>query len=90
MMSIFPDYPRYSKSIEYASLTLLLQDFRRQLEHESGGPINELNANAVEFISDLCRFLGLSDQNRRKVLGVNGARHADMIERLSIAATNRH
>jgi hypothetical protein len=83
-MSIFPDYPRYIKSVEYASMTSLLQDFRRQLEHASGGPINDLNANAAEIISDLCRFLGLSEQNRRKVLGTNGAQHTDLLERMSV------
>ena len=54
MMSIYPDFQRYIKSVEYASLTLLLHDFRRQLEHESGGPINDLDVNAAEIISDLC------------------------------------
>ena len=78
-MSIYPDYPRYIKSVEYASLTLLLQDFRRRLEHDSGGPISELNVNAAEVISDLCNFVGLSDQDRRKVLGANGAQHLDKI-----------
>jgi hypothetical protein len=89
-MSIFPDYPRYIKSVEYASLTLLLHDFRRKLEHESGGPIDELNVNAAEVISDLCNFVGLSDQNRRRVLGANGAQHVDMIEHSSINSTIKH
>ena len=88
-MSIYPDYPRYIKSVEYASLTLLLQDFRRRLEHDSGGPISELNVNAAEVISDLCNFVGLSDQNRRKVLGVNGARHLDKIGHVLVVATSK-
>ncbi len=86
-----PPLGRYIKSVEYASMTSLLQDFRRQLEHEYGGPIHEMNAvNAAELINDLCRFLGLSDQNRRKVLGVSGARHVDVSERLPIVPQIKH
>ena len=86
-----PPLGRYIKSVEYASMTSLLQDFRRQLEHEYGGPIHELNAvNAAELLSDLCLFLGLSDQNRRKVLGVSGARHVDVSERLPIVTQIKH
>ena len=73
-----PALGRYIKGVEYASMTSLLQDFRRQLEHENGGPIHELNeVNAAELISDLCVFLGLSDQNRCKVLGARAATHID-------------
>jgi hypothetical protein len=75
-----PQLGRYIKGVEYASMTSLLQDFRRQLEHENGGPVYELDEiNAAELISDLCVFLGLSDQNRRKVLGVRAAIHIDQI-----------
>jgi hypothetical protein len=73
-----PALSRYIKGVEYASMTSLLQDFRRQLEHESGGPVHELNdVNAAVMISDLCLFLGLSDQNRRKVLGARAAMYID-------------
>ncbi len=73
-----PASGRYIKGVEYASMTSLLQDFRRQLEHQSGGPIHELNQiNAAALISDLCLFLGLSDQNRRKVLGARAATYLD-------------
>jgi len=89
-MSIVTDYPRYIKAIEYASMTSLLQDFCRKLEHESGGLINDLDVNASEIISDLCQFLGLSEQNRRKVLGANGARHMELMERALVAASVRY
>jgi len=73
-----PPLGRYIKGVEYASMTALLQDFRRQLEHENGGPIHELNeVNAAELISDLCIFLGLSEQNRRKILGARAATYLD-------------
>jgi hypothetical protein len=34
-----PQLGRYIKGVEYASMTSLLQDFRRQFEHECGGPV---------------------------------------------------
>jgi hypothetical protein len=81
-----PQLGRYIKGVEYASMTSLLQDYRRQLEHEHGGPIYELSeVNAAELISDLCVFLGLSDQNRRKVLGARAATYLDQ----SLAAQAR-
>ena len=47
-----PQLGRYIKGVEYASMTSLLQDFRRQLEHEHGGPIHEMSeVNAAELIS---------------------------------------
>jgi hypothetical protein len=75
-----PTVPRWVKGIEYKSMTVLLADFRKQLERESGGSINRLDVNGAELLSDLCKFLGLSDKNRHIVLGKDGARHVDMIE----------
>jgi hypothetical protein len=86
-----PQLGRYIKGLEYASMTSLLQDFRRQLEHESGGPIHELTeANAAELLSDLCVFLGLSDQNRRKVLGARAAMHLDQTLTAQAQAMFKH
>lgn len=86
-----PALGRYIKGVEYASMTSLLQDFRRQLEHDSGGPVHELNeVNAAELISDLCVFLGLSDQNRRKVLGARAALYIDQTWAAQVAQTIRH
>jgi hypothetical protein len=86
-----PQLGRYIKGVEYASMTSLLQDFRRQLEHESGGPIHELTeANAAELISDLCVFLGLSDQNRRKVLGARAATYLDQTLTAQAQAMLKH
>jgi hypothetical protein len=72
-----PTVSRYVRGVEYKSLTVLLSDFRKTLEHESGGSISQLDANAAEILSDLCCFLGLSDENRRKVLGNDGVRFID-------------
>jgi hypothetical protein len=86
-----PALGRYIKGVEYASMTSLLQDFRRQLEHQSGGPIHELNeTNAAELISDLCLFLGLSDQNRRRILGARAATYIDQTLTARAGATIRH
>jgi hypothetical protein len=86
-----PQLGRCIKGVEYASLTSLLQDFRRQLEHENGGPIHELGeVNAAELLSDLCVFLGLSDQNRRKVLDVRAAMYIDQAVATQVAQAIRH
>ena len=89
-MSIDVSFTNGTRLVEVKSLTSLLSDFRQQLERESGGPINRLDANAAELLSDLCRFLGLSDQNRRKTLGTSGARYVDMIESIPSNPTIRH
>jgi hypothetical protein len=66
------------QGVEYASRTSLLRDFRRQLEYYSGGSVHELaEVNTAELLSDLCIFLGLSDQNRRKILGARAATYLD-------------
>ena len=86
-----PSLGRYIKGVEYASMTSLLQDFRQQLEHENGGPIHELDkVNAAEMLSDLCVFLGLSDQNRRKVLGAHAAMHIDQTLAARVTRTIKH
>jgi hypothetical protein len=85
-----PTMPRWVKGVEYRSLTVLLADFRTQLERESGGTIEQLDMNTAEMLSDLCNFLGLSDKNRRIVLGNDGARHVDMIEQTPVMGTIRH
>lgn len=85
-----PSVPRFVKGVEYKSLTLLLADFRKQLERESGGAINRLDVNGAELLSDLCKFLGLSDKNRGIVLGKEGTRHVDMIESVPVNPTIKH
>ncbi len=82
---------RYVKAIQYASLTDLLTHFRQTLERENGKPINELaEVNAAELISDLCVFLGLSDQNRRKILGAHGATYIDRTLAAQVEQTIKH
>jgi len=82
--------PRFVKGVEYKSMTVLLADFRKRLERESGGPVNQLDMNTAEMLSDLCNFLGLSDKNRRIVLGKDGTRYVDMIETVPIMPAIKH
>ncbi len=89
-MSIDARFTAGAKLVEVKSLTALLADFRQQLEHDSGASVNRVDANAAELLSDLCRFLGLSDQNRRKVLGMSGTRHVDAVDRTTSAITIKH
>ena len=90
-MRVPPTSPRYIKAIEYASMTSLLQDFRRTLEHECGGYIHQLdNVNAAMIISDLCVFLGLSAENRRKILGAQAATFIDSIMSESARSMVKH
>ena len=91
-MALQPNPPsRYVKAIEYASMTDLLTHFRQALERDSGKPINELNEfNAAELISDLCVFFGLSDQNRRKILGAKAATYIDQILAARAGVTIKH
>jgi hypothetical protein len=51
------------------SLTQYLLTFRRQIEHEAGTPIKDLELNTALLLSDLCRLFGLSEENRCRVLG---------------------
>jgi hypothetical protein len=91
-MALPPNPPsRYVKAIQYASLTDLLTHFRQSLERENGKPINELSeVNAAMLISDLCVFLGLSDQNRQKILGAQAAMHIDQALVTKVGPTIQH
>jgi hypothetical protein len=82
---------RYVKAIRYESMTDLLTHFRQTLERENGTSIAEMcEVNAAELISDLCVFLGLSDQNRRKVLGARAAMHIDQTLAAQVTQTIKH
>ncbi len=91
-MTLQPNPPsRYVKAIRYESMTDLLTHFRQTLEHENNQPIHQLeNVNAAMLLSDLCVFLGLSDQNRRKILGATAATHLDEVLALQASTANKH
>ena len=52
-----------------------LARFRADLEEGTGQPISDLQINAALLLSDLCRFLGLDEQQHNHVLGANGIQH---------------
>ena len=91
-MALQPNAPsRYVRTIQYESLTDLLTHFRQTLERENNGPIQQLdNVNAAMVLSDLCIFLGLSDLNRRKILGTTAATWLDQMMRESAQLTVVH
>ena len=78
-MALQPNTPsRYVKAIRYDSMTDLLTNFRQNLERANNQSIQELDStNAAMLLSDLCVFLGLSDQNRLKILGATAATYLD-------------
>jgi hypothetical protein len=91
-MALQPNAPsRYVKAIQYESMTDLLTHFRQTLERENNQSIQELDAvNAAMILSDLCVFLGLSDQNRRKILGATASTWIDQMISKSAQLTIRH
>lgn len=89
-MSIDTRFTAGAKLVKVESLTTLLTNFRQQLERENGNTINRIDANVAELLSDLCHYLELSDSNRRKVIGANGARHVDLAEGMFVNSTVRH
>jgi hypothetical protein len=62
-------------TVEYAYMSDLLKEFRLYLEDEAGLPIQNMYFNAALLLEDLCDFLGISPENRAKVLGTSGALH---------------
>jgi hypothetical protein len=91
-MALQPNAPsRYVKAIQYESMTDLLTHFRQTLERENNQSIQELDAvNAAMILSDLCAFLGLSDQNLRKILGATASTWIDQMMSKSAQLTIRH
>jgi len=62
------------------NLTHLLARFRHQVEHDAGQPIEALDLNAALLLSDLCRFLELSDEGCGRVLGDGAAAFVGHVE----------
>ena len=91
-MALQPNAPsRYVKAIQYESMTDLLTHFRQTLERENNQSIQELDVvNAAMILSDLCVFLGLSDQNRRKILGARAATYIDQTLAAQVVQAIKH
>jgi hypothetical protein len=66
-------------------LTGRLAQFRASLEEESGQPINAIETDAALLLSDLCRFLGLDEEQHNYVLGGSGVRHVNHVLETQVA-----
>jgi|GEM_PF-5837218 len=60
-------------------LTGRLAQFRAELEEGAGQPICALKTDVALLLSDLCRFLGLDEEQHNFVLGEGGVRHVTQV-----------
>lgn len=60
-------------------LTGKLTRFRADLERGTDQPIDALHFNAALLLSDLCRFLGLDEEQHNQVLGERGVQHVSEV-----------
>jgi hypothetical protein len=81
---------RWVKGIEYTTMSKLLADFRKQLERDSGAPIEQTELNAALLLHDLCAFLKLGEKQRREVLGNRGAAFVDSFVNTPVQLPIRH
>ena len=70
-------------------LTGRLAQFRVDLEKGTGQPIGVLQVNAALLLSDLCRFMGLDEEQHNHVLGKSGVQHVMRVleTRISVRMT---
>lgn len=54
-----------------------LWQFRLGLEGQAGQPVTTLDAPVALILSDLCRFLHLSEEQHRRVLGDEGVTYVN-------------
>jgi hypothetical protein len=80
MSTVQPDLPRFVKGVEYFSLTACLKHFRQEVEKGTGAQIQTIEINAALLLSDVCTFIGLSDEKRREVLGKSAAAFVSSVE----------
>jgi hypothetical protein len=88
MATVQPDYPQHVKGVEYFSLTAALKHFRQQVETGTLTPIQNIEINAALFLDDVCKFIGLSDEKRREVLGKHAAAFVSSVENELIKAND--
>ncbi len=80
MSAIQPQVPQHVKGVEYFSLTASLKHFRQTVEKESGAQIQTLEMNLALVLSDICRWIGLSDERRAEVLGKSANTFVSTVE----------
>jgi hypothetical protein len=78
------------KGVEYFSLTAALKHFRQEVEKGMDEKIQNADVNAALLLSDVCRFIGLSDEKRREVLGKSAAAWVDSLESEPVKLTTKH
>jgi len=66
-------------------LTGRLAQFRAELEEGAGQPICALKTDAALLLSDLCRFLGLDEEQHNFVLGEGGVRHVMQVLEMRVS-----
>ncbi len=76
----YPQLPQWIKGVEYFSLTAALKHFRQEVEKGTGAQIQTIEVNAALFLDDVCKFVGLSDEKRRDVLGKSASVFVSSVE----------
>lgn len=71
---------RYESPLEEHRLTATLVDFRHKLEVESEETVGHLELNAAMLLDDLCRFIGLTKEQRAQVLGKTATSMAHLLD----------
>jgi hypothetical protein len=80
MATVQPQYPQHVKGVEYFSLTAALKHFRQEVEKGTGAPIQTIEVNAAMLLDDVAKFIGLSEERRREVLGKNAAAFVSSVQ----------
>jgi len=80
MATVEPQYPHHIKGVEYFSLTAALKHFRQEVEKGTGAPIQTLEMNCALLLDDIAKFIGLSEERRREVLGKSAAAFVSSVE----------
>jgi hypothetical protein len=88
MTTVQPQYPQHIKGVEYFSLTAALKHFRQQVESGTGAPIQTIEINAALLLDDVCKFIGLSEERRREVLGKRAVAFVSSVENEPIKPTD--
>lgn len=89
-MSFQVDLPQHVRGVEYFSLTAALKNFREEVERGTGSPVQTVEMNMALILSDVCRWIGLSDERRREVLGKTASAFVDSIEAEPIKLDVQH
>ncbi len=90
MATVQPQYPQHVRGVEYFSLTTALKHFRQEVEKGTGSPVQNVEMNMALILSDVCRWVGLSDERRAEVLGKSAAAFVASVESEPITIATKH